>query len=128
MLKSDPSILNVDMHELQEGCYEINHFGCSHWPPGYEQYPEFKSFRCYGVCDNLEQIIQTIPEITENLNRQFIITITPVLKKQQYYLGGWRWHKWGQYIGTQKPTTEYLYDEPKIEKIYVFHIYEKTIP
>lgn len=128
MLKSDTSIQDDYITELQEGCYEIDNFGCSAWPPGYEQYPRFKSHRCYGVCDNLEQILQTIPEITEDQNRQFIITLTPVLKKLQSDGGGWRWHKWGEYIGTQKPTAEYLYDEPEIEKVYVFHIYEKTIP
>jgi len=38
--------------------------------------------------------------------------------------GGWRWHKWGEYIGTQNPQMEYIHDEPEIEKVYVYHIYE----
>ena len=38
---------------------------------------------------------------------------------------GWRWDHWGDYIGTQFPTTEYLYDEPEIERVYSYRIYEK---
>ena len=126
MLKSDPII---DEKQIQEGCYEITHYGSSAWPPGYEQYPKFKSHHSsYGVCDNLSQILQKIPEIEQDQNRQFIITLTPVIKKNQSRRGGWRWHKWGEYIGTQEPTTEYLYDEPIIKKVYAFHIYEKKNP
>jgi hypothetical protein len=37
--------------------------------------------------------------------------------------GGWRWHKWGEYIGTGQPTTEYLDDEEKFnDGIYTYHI------
>jgi hypothetical protein len=48
-----------------------------------------------------------------------------VIKANQSHEGGWRWHKWGEYIGKYEPQYEYLYDEPEIEKVYVYHIYEK---
>jgi hypothetical protein len=38
---------------------------------------------------------------------------------------GWRWHKWGEYIGLGKPTREYLNDEPEFaDGIYTYHIFE----
>ena len=36
----------------------------------------------------------------------------------------WRWHKWGPYIGTKEPKCEYLYDEPEIDKVVIFELYE----
>ena len=33
---------------------------------------------------------------------------------------GWRWHKWGPYIGTQDPQCEYLADEPEIKEVFVY--------
>jgi hypothetical protein len=33
---------------------------------------------------------------------------------------GWRWHKWGEYVGLHAPQREYLHDEPLIETVYVF--------
>jgi hypothetical protein len=38
--------------------------------------------------------------------------------------GGWRWHKWGPYIGKGEPTTEYLDDEDGFaDGVYVYHFY-----
>ena len=39
--------------------------------------------------------------------------------------GGWRFRKWGEYIGKHEVTCEYIYDEPDIDFVYCFHIYEK---
>jgi len=131
---------STEHKRLQQGVYEIGHFGSSNWPPGFEHYPEFGSFdeepskendweeggirSPYGVCDNIEQILKRYPEL-EDPNREFTITVHRLEKKDQEPRMGWRWYKWGPYIGTQDPQCEYLYDEPEIEKVYVFHIYEK---
>lgn len=102
--------------EITKGVYEIGHFGGSHWPPG------FSTGYCYGVCDNYEQVLKHYKD--EIAHRNSIITLTAVEKKNQEPQGGWRWHKWGDYIGTQKRSgCEYLYDEPEIEKVYVYHVY-----
>jgi hypothetical protein len=37
---------------------------------------------------------------------------------------GWRYHKWGDYIGSQNPQSEYLYDDTHIDAVWTFHIYE----
>lgn len=78
----------------------------------------------FGICDNYEQILKEYPELQEYTDRNFVVLMTPIYKDEQEPRGGWRWHKWGEYIGDKKPTHEYLYDEPDIEMVYVYHIYE----
>ena len=107
------------------GVYEVGHFGGSHWPPRYEHYPNLGEFSSYGVCDSPEQVIEKYGATLSDKWRRFVLLITPVLRGEQPASGGWRWHKWGPYIGDQKPTCEYLHDEPEIELVYVFHIYER---
>ena len=42
--------------------------------------------------------------------------------------GGWRWHKWGPYIGKHDVQHEYLADEDLSdigqEFVYIFHLYQ----
>lgn len=78
----------------------------------------------YGVCDNYKQVLKRYKKIVELKKRKFILSLTPILKSEQPEEDGWRWHKWGEYIGTKNPQYEYLYDEPKIDKVYCYHIYE----
>ena len=58
-----------------------------------------------------------------NSENPIVISVTEMRKDEQPEDGGWRWHKWGEYIGKQEPKCEYLYDEPNIDSVYVFHIY-----
>lgn len=135
-IHNDP-ILNVisggkKSVELRTGVYLIHHFGCSNFLCGYEDYPEFEGndegyegYRGpYGVCDSLEQLLEKYPELEAD-GRKFLVTLHEVKRSEQSPTGGWRWHKWGEYIGTQEPQCEYLYDEPKIESVFVYHIYER---
>jgi hypothetical protein len=57
---------------------------------------------------------------------KFVISFTRVLKSNQPSAGGWRWHKWGPYMGTQNSQREYLHDEPSISEIFCYHIMEKV--
>jgi len=90
----------------------------------FEEYPGLKSVGAYGVCDSIENLLEREPMLVEDTKRFFCISLTPVEKSNQSADGGWRWHKWGEYIGSQEPTTEYIYDEPLIDKVYCYHIYE----
>ena len=67
----------------------------------------------YGVADNIEQIKEYYKEEIEDPDRKFFIRITPVWqdKENKGNGGGWRWHKWGKYIGILSPQCEYLDDE-----------------
>lgn len=80
----------------------------------------------YGVADNLEQVKVYLKEFIDDPGRKFVIEYSIITKDPTNFGqgGGWRWHKWGPYIGVQKPTTEYLDDEPEIDQVYIFHIYE----
>lgn len=77
----------------------------------------------YGVADNVPQILQYFHAVIGNPNNKVIISISEVHRENQSSSGGWRWHKNGKYIGTQKPQCEYLYDDKHIDKIMQFHVY-----
>ncbi len=113
-----------------DGVYLIGHFGGSHVMQGYEHYPNLEDgngeyFGSYGVCDNYSQILDKCPELLGSSDREFTITLTEIRRDSEPPDGGWRWHKWGEYIGSKTPTREYLHDEPDIDVVFVYHIYEK---
>ena len=78
----------------------------------------------YGVCDDYAQILEKYNNLLNNPNKNYVIGLSVVKREEQPSYGGWRWHKWGEYIGTQNPEHEYLYDDTHIDKVYCFHIYE----
>lgn len=132
MLNKDPvlaiiSSINNNPSEPVEvvpGVYEIGHFSPDMLLPNYQSYPKLDGVDSSGVCDGYRDILDKCPELLKE-GRDFVITLTPILKENQSSDGGWRWHKWGTYIGKQVPTTEYIYDEPLIEKVYCYQILEK---
>lgn len=77
----------------------------------------------FGVCDDPKQITEKWPELLTSA-RRFMIGVTPIYRKDQPADGGWRWHKWGEYIGIKTPQHEYLYDEKEIDVVWVFNIVE----
>jgi len=82
----------------------------------------------YGVADNVEQIKQFYKEQIEDKKNKFVIAVTPVWqeKENKGKGGGWRWHKWGIYIGNLNPQYEYLDDEEfghDFEYILCFNLY-----
>lgn len=76
----------------------------------------------YGVCDEWNQIIERWPEL-DSSTRHFIIEARYIDRDSS---DGWRWRKWGEYIGDQEPQCEYLADEPVIDRVLVFRILEIT--
>ena len=78
----------------------------------------------YGVCDNYHQVLETYRDLLSLPTQKFVIMLSTVTRASQPERGGWRWHKWGEYIGTQNPQHEYLYDDTHIDKVYCFSIYE----
>lgn len=108
--------------QVGDGPGEVTQIEAASWWDEYGKRPED-----FGVCDNWEQITSKWPEITSS-ERRFVVGLGKVSKSAQSPSGGWRWHKWGDYIGTKDPQHEYLYDEgPEIESIYTFHIYEVRV-
>ena len=98
----------------------------------YKKVHNFKSpiYWCeYGVSDNASQVLDyyehLLTQYGDYMNsRKFIITMTPIFREDQPKNGGWRWCKWGQYIGDLESKCEYLYDEQEIDYVWVFEILE----
>ena len=98
----------------------------------YRAVENFKSpiYWCdYGVADNASQVLDyyehLLKEHGDYMNdRKFIIQMTPIFRENQPECGGWRWHKWGMYIGEFEPKRKYLYDEQGIDYVWVFNILE----
>ena len=92
----------------------------------YEIVRGYEGVHMYGICDNATQVLKYYQENIEffDNNRTYIITLTPIFKKNQPEIDGWRWGKWGEYIGVQNRKSEYLYDEDDIDMVYVFDIRE----
>lgn len=76
-----------------------------------------------GVADNLGQIKNYFKNVIGNPDVNFVIAFTCIKKENQPKEGGWRWCKWGDYIGDKTPKYEYLADEPEIEEVLVFEGY-----
>lgn len=135
MLVDDPIAMVVDpisaimsggvgTSRLEEGCYQTGHLGGSHIMPGYDQFPLVEPGP-FGVCDSLQQLKDKCPELA-NPDRTFVVLLTEVVRENEPESGGWRWHKWGEYIGDHQIQHEHLKNEEGIDRVYVFHIYEKT--
>lgn len=106
-----------DVEKLSTGVYQVGHFNFETYLGNYD-YTEVG----YGVCDNYQQVIDCY-----NLNEMggdYVLAITPIYKSHQSESGGWRWHKWGKYIGVHEITQEYLYDEPVVELVYCFTLFQ----
>lgn len=114
--------------EIETGVYEIGHHNFGNTIVTKNKWPDLtdkdgKWFNAYGVCDNPEQVFETCPMIKGSENK-YCVSFTKVSKSGEPSEGGWRWHKWGEYIGSKEPTTEYLHDEPEIDEVYCYHVYE----
>lgn len=76
----------------------------------------------YGVCDSPEQLLARYD--FEADPRTLFISMVEIRRENEPPDGGWRYHKWGDYIGTQNPQQEYLYDDKHIERVWTYHVYE----
>jgi hypothetical protein len=121
--------LNINHFIRDEIIDDLYSFSFRTWEEMIEYDPESDEYnphalqkQNYGVCDNYGQILRYLPIVRDP--RNFIVILTPIYKKHQPKRDGWRWEKWGEYIGIQNSKADYLYDEPEIEMIYVYHVYE----
>jgi hypothetical protein len=83
----------------------------------------------YGVADNIEQIKSLYKKQIDDPATKWVITLTPVSqnKEKKGKKDGWRWHKWGSYIGILKPQCEYIDDEnfgEDFQYVICFHLYK----
>lgn len=127
--------------KLEEGFMEIQHFSGDMlvWgrnaPEMYMGYPDLADIcqdpegcglNSYGVCDSPRQFIDRYKKaLADDAVRTFFCTFTHIAKdpSNRGQGGGWRWHKWGPYIGEGKPECEYLDDEDGFaDGVWVYHV------
>lgn len=94
-----------------------------------ELIPNPKWFSQYGVCDNVEQVLEKYKDVLEGDEHQYFVWFTPMFQEKENAGkgGGWRWHKWGPYIGELERRCEYLDDEEFGDNwcgyVLCYHIY-----
>ena len=77
-----------------------------------------------GFCDTIEQVKTKFKQWFEDPLLNFCVAFTKVSKSTQPEDGGWRWSKWGPYIGEKNPQFEYIYDEDDdIQEVFCYQIY-----
>lgn len=84
----------------------------------------------YGVCDHWTQVLLRFPQL-QNSEIPYLLRLSSIRKAHQPEHGGWRWHKWGQYIGVfqeQARNHEYLYDTPDVEEVFTYEVHEMRYP
>lgn len=124
------------IRKMDDGVYQYWDFNEIHLPDYmFESYFKAKlwdddefpymDFYGYGVCDNYQQVFdrdENVRKWVDDPDKKFVLQMCYVSKKSQPEWGGWRWHKWGEYIGDQKPKCEYLHDEPDIEGVFCYRL------
>ncbi len=78
---------------------------------------------CYGVCDNADQVLARYAALIARPDVKVCVHLQPVYKADQPAHDGWRWEKWGEYIGRHEPEYEYLADERDIDVVYVYNVW-----
>lgn len=122
-----PGLVRPD--RVRRGVYLIKHHSFERLLPesknGRQEPTLLEDLNNYGVCDSIDQFMSKLGELLESLPNKLVISFTHIRKDAQPPKEGWRWHKWGPYVGNGTPSTEYLYDEPGFpDGVYTYHIYE----
>lgn len=60
--------------------------------------------------------------ITNAPDIEYVILLTPMFNTHDMDMGGWRWHKWGEYIGRHEVSHEYLSFETGIDYVLVWEL------
>lgn len=87
-----------------------------------------------GLSDNATQILDRIKflasedkEINDEFKKkEFVVLMTPIFKMHQPEKDGWRWEKWGAYIGVYDEPGGYLVHNEGIDYVYVYAIIAVT--
>lgn len=77
----------------------------------------------FGVADNIEQILEHYPELLKSEDN-FIVIFSDVYRKYQPESYGFRYEKFGEYIGTQNIQHEFIYDDKHIDKVIIYEIFK----
>jgi hypothetical protein len=113
---------------IAQGIYECRHWNfadCIGLTEHEHRWPNLEEYNCYGVCDSIEQFNDApIGRFVRDSPRRFVVSFVRIVKSTQPAEGGWRWHKWGPYIGKHESKCEYLYDEEDIDEVWTYSVHE----
>ncbi len=129
----DPEVLEPGVVIMPGLNYNDYLWGFDNNPPFYMQYPDFEDdagdyTHSYGVCDNPQQFLDKFKAVLIKDPRPLCVCFSHIPKCPGEE-GGWRWHKWGDYIGTGTPQCEYLSGEVGFEDgVYVYSICQLSGP
>lgn len=114
--------------KVERGLYMCRHWNFDEFlDDDWDEYPEFADdVDAIGVCDSPEQFKRKAGALLEEAGDEFVVSFVRIAKDEQPSDGGWRWHKWGGYIGERQPRADYLYDEPEIDEVYTYHVYRRS--
>ena len=141
-------VLEDDTRTDFKGCYwtNLNPENLINHATHYELYKRYTHL-AYGVSDNATQVLDNLYHalevyltkdstydffsrgkriyryLTEHPDAVYFIRFTPVFNHHNGAIGGWRWHKWGRYLGKHTPQCEYLDEETNIDYVLLWHLY-----
>ena len=80
------------------------------------------------TCDNVDQAKKHWQSHVDDPQKEFVLVLSPVhCSPENAGQGrGFRWSKWGPYIGTQEIKHEFLDDEVGIDKVFLASIIQVT--
>lgn len=75
----------------------------------------------HGVADNYQQVLTYEHDRrVADPDHLYIVQVSIMRREDQSPKDGWRWSKWGPYIGTQVHQADYLADEPDISEVMIY--------
>lgn len=89
----------------------------------YKNFPNPSFRENFGVADNIEQILEYYPELLKSKDK-FIVIFSDVYRKDQPEHYGFRYEKFGNYIGIQDIKHEFMYDDKHIDKVIIYWIFK----
>ena len=71
--------------------------------------------------DQGENLVEYMNSLDEEV--KFVLLLTPIVNEHNpSNRGGWRWHKWGEYIGKHTIQYEYLDHEEGIDFVFIWEL------
>ena len=143
-------VLDEDTLTDFKGCYwgNLNPENLIDHASAYKTYKHWPaSSLAYGVSDNATQVFKHLNQaletyltkdntypffirgkrlykfLTNHPDAVYLIRFHPVFNHHDGKTGGWRWHKWGPYLGKHTPKCEYLDEEKNIDYVLLWHLY-----
>ncbi|GGG68092.1 hypothetical protein GCM10011374_35500 [Kocuria dechangensis] len=80
----------------------------------------------YGVADSVEQVLETFLGLVSD-ERCFAVCFQRFRRDEEPptdHPHRWHWHYWGEYIGELTPAASSLAEEPEIEEVICFEVFE----